>query len=132
MHFQMYQVYIYISSFSSILSYLFQKYSLYWHYAVLIFTSKLHDRPQQYNPPHLNKMFCPPPPPSKDFSVTFNLPPSWRGCGGVHALGVLIDLTPHPSKCAAIRVKFFANFPVKHLCWSLFFNKVVGLTLKLL
>ena len=29
----------------SILSYLFQKYSLYWYYAVLIFTSKLRDPP---------------------------------------------------------------------------------------
>ena len=46
---------------------LFQKYSLYWFYAVLIFTSNLRDSPppphplppipQQYNPPHQNKNF---------------------------------------------------------------------------
>ena len=61
----------------SILSYLLQKYSLYWFYAVLIFTSKLRDPPaNKITPPLLqHKNFCPPLPPpttSKDFSEIFN------------------------------------------------------------
>ena len=76
---------------------LFQKYSLYWFYAVLIFTSKLrgplqqnYPSPQQYNPPpHQNKNFWPP---SKDFSEIFNPP---QAGGGVH---VMLDTTFYISR----------------------------------
>ena len=43
--------------FSNISRVYFQKYSLYWHYAVLIFTSKLRDPPPQ--------TILSPPPPTK-------------------------------------------------------------------
>ena len=42
--------------FSNISRVYFQKYSLYWHYAVLIFTSKLRD------PPPPQTILSPPPP----------------------------------------------------------------------
>ena len=79
--------------FSNISKVYFQKYYLYWHYAVLIFTSKLHDPPppQTILPPspNQNKNFWPPTP-SKDFPEIFNPPPpapqaGGRG-GGVNAL----------------------------------------------
>ena len=50
----------------SILSYLLQKYSLYWFYSVLIFTSKLRDPPANKitPPPSSNiKISAPPSPP---------------------------------------------------------------------
>ena len=43
--------------FSNISRVYFQKYSLYWHYAVLIFTSKLRDAP----PPPQTILSAPPP-----------------------------------------------------------------------
>ena len=68
---------------------LFQKYSLYWFYAVLIFTSKLRGplqqnspSPQQYTPPPPTKIKTSDPP-SKDFSEIFNPP---QAGGGVHAM----------------------------------------------
>ena len=69
----------------SILSKLFQKYSLYWYYAVLIFTSKLHDpspHQQNYPPSHQNKNSWPP---SKDFSQIFKPPKDGGGaCHGIY------------------------------------------------
>ena len=52
---------------------LFQKYSLYWSYAALIFTSKLHDPAQQYNPPTKRKI-SDPPPLAKTFLKLLTLP----------------------------------------------------------
>ena len=70
----------------SILSKLFQKYSLYWYYAVLIFTSKLHDpSPHQQNyppPPTKTKI---PDPPAKT-SLKFLNPLKMEG---VHAMAFI-------------------------------------------
>ena len=59
----------------------FWKYSLYWYYAILIFTSTYVTPPTKLPPPHKNKNYGPPPP-AKTFLTFLPLPQAGGGGGG--------------------------------------------------
>ena len=76
----------------SLLNYLFQKYSLYWYYAVLIFTSKLRD-----TPPSNKIKISDPPPPQQRLFWNFWLPAKLE-VGGACSGFPLLSLSNYKSK----------------------------------